>query len=89
MLQPLTVVFRNAIKIPSSSRFAWIRADTADVNFPGDYRWMQSQITSDDFLCILEEGQVVHLPAQINHFSRVDAYLPVFATSISATGMNF
>ena len=85
MLQPLTVVFRNAIKIPSSSRFAWIRADTADVNFPGDYQWMQSQITSDD----LEEGQVVHLPAQINDFSRVDADLPVFATSISATGMNF
>ena len=86
MLQSLTVIFKNVFTNPSSSRFAWIGAYTADVIFLNDYRWMQSQITWDDFLHLLEEGQVVHVPAPMNHFSRkikIDVDVPIFATSIS------
>lgn len=47
---------------------------------------MQSQTTWDDFLSLLEEGQIVNLSAVMNRFSRkikLDANVPIFATSIS------
>ena len=80
------MVFKNAFINPSTSRFAWIGADAADVIFLNYYQWMQSQITWDDFLRLLEEGQVVHLPAPMNHFSqeiKIYADVPIFAISSS------
>lgn len=86
LLKPLTKVFPNAFKNPSSTRFAWIGADTADVIFLNDYRWKQEQISWSDLLRLLEEDEVCHLPAPMNHFAReitVDSDVPIFATSES------
>ena len=40
---------QNAFINPSSSRLPWIGAHTIDIIFLNDYRWMQGQITWDDF----------------------------------------
>ena len=84
MLHPLKKVFSNAFMNPSSSRFAWIGADTADVIFLNDYRWQREQISWSDLLRLLEEDMVCHLPAPMNHFAReitVDTDVAIFATS--------
>ena len=83
ILSPLSVVFKGALCNPSSTKFAWLGADTAEVIFLNDYRWSPEQIKWDQLLRLLE-GHLVNLPAPMNHYSRdvcIDSDVPVFATS--------
>ena len=84
ILNPLKKVFKNTFENPSSSRFAWIGADTASVIFLNDYRWSPQQISWSDLLRLLEEDMICHLPAPMNHFAReitVHKDVAIFATS--------
>ena len=83
LFDPLRTVFKGALCNPSSTKFAWIGADIADVIFLNDYRWKPEQITWDQMLRFLE-GQIGNLPAPMNHFNKdihVDSDVPIFATS--------
>lgn len=84
LLNPISKVFDRSFVNPSSTRFAWIVADEAEVIFLNDYRWNSSQITWHDLLRLLEEGQIVHLPAPMNNYSKeivIDSDVAIFATS--------
>ena len=80
MLQPLTVVFKNAIINLSSSQFPGTGAHTIDISVDAEANNMEW------LLRLLEKGEVEHFPVPMKQFSRVtkiDPNVPIFATSIS------
>ena len=84
MPSPITKIFPGTLVSPSSTKYAWIGADEAEINFFNDYRYNHEQIEWDDLLRLLE-GATVHLPAPMNHFAKdicVVSDVPIFATSI-------
>ena len=85
LLNPLSRVFTGTLSNPSSTKFGWIGADEAEIIFLNDFRWNPEQIKWSDFLLLLE-GQTVHLPAPMNHYSKdicINSDVPIFATSIA------
>lgn len=84
ILSPITKIFPGTLVSPSSTKYAWIGADEAEIIFLNDYRYNRDQIEWDDLLRLLE-GAMVHLPAPMNHFAKdicVDSDVPILATSI-------
>ena len=87
MLNPLEIIFKAFVN-PTSTRYAWVGLDEAEVAYLNDFRWSSECIAWSDFLLLLE-GQTVHLPRPKNQFatdllvSRENT-MPFFATSKSA-----
>ena len=84
ILNPITTIF-DAFTNPSSSKYAFVGAEKAEVIFMNDLRWSPDMISWQEFLNLLE-GQNVHLAAPKSHFAE-DIYIcsdvPILATSIS------
>ena len=68
---------------PADDKYAWVRADLADIILLQDFRDSRNLISWKDLLLLLE-GDTVRLPAPKNHFATdivIDKDIPVFATS--------
>lgn len=84
LLEPLKKLFSRTKCNPSSTKFAWVGGDEADIILLNDFRWRTEQIQWHDLLLLLE-GQTVHLPAPMNTYSKevtVSSDVPIFGTSI-------
>ena len=69
ILSPVSKVFKDTLISPSSTKYAWIGDDEAEIIFLNDYRYSPEQISWDDLLQLLE-GATVDLPAPMNHYSK-------------------
>ena len=82
LLSPLERILKVFVN-PSVTKFAWINSDKAEIILLNDLRWNKEFISWKDFLLLLE-GQTLHLPATMNHFSEdicINTDVPIFATS--------
>ena len=83
ILNPITTIF-DAFTNPSSSKYAFVGAEKAEVIFMNDLRWSPDMISWQEFLNLLK-GQNVHLAAPKSHFSEDICNcddVPILATSI-------
>jgi len=81
LLKPLQDMFET-FSNPSVDKFAWLGAESAEIIFLNDIRWKSEMIAWKELLLLLE-GQIVHLPAPKNHYSKdicITADTPIFAT---------
>ena len=58
----------NTFSNQANDKYAWLRAEKAEIIFLNDFRWSQEMIASKELLILLE-GQAVHLPSLKNHYS--------------------
>ena len=93
ILSPVSKVFKDTLISPSSTKYARIGADEAEIIFLNDYRYNPEQISWSDLLHLLE-GVTVHLLAPVNHYAKdicVESDVPILATSVGPIcrkGMN-
>ena len=83
LLNPLNIAYKTFCN-PTSTTFAWVGAQEAEVIFLNDFRWSPHIIPWHDFLMLLEEGQEVHLPALKTHYKQDLSFkgdTPIFCTS--------
>ena len=84
ILNPITTIF-DAFTNPSSSKYAFVGAEKAEVIFMNDLRWSPDMISWQEFLNLLK-GQNVHLAAPKSDFAEdicICSDVSILATSIS------
>ena len=65
LLNPFTEIYDTFLN-PSSSKYAFVGAESKELMFLNDLRWSQETIPWQEFLNLLE-GQSVHLAAPKTH----------------------
>ena len=84
LLTPLTKFFEN-FSNPANDKYVWLGAESAEIIFLIDFRWVPEMIAWKELLLLLE-GHSVHLPSPKNHYSHyifIDSDTPIVATSKS------
>ena len=84
LLNSLTEIYDTFLN-PSSSKYAFARADNKELIFLNDLRWSQEMIPWQELFNLLE-GQSVYLGAPKTHYARdilITDDVPIFATSIA------
>ena len=68
LLNPLNVIY-NTFTNPTTSNFAWVGAESAEVLFLNDFCWSPQVLPCYDMLLLLE-GQTLYLPALKCHYAK-------------------